>query len=194
MEFCTFPLFISSPCAHPKINIHFREETLVQKLKRKKILEYYCKQYFSPVSPGLRVNTKSYCPCRDSPAWTFCMCSGRIDVVMVCEAEGPPIMSMYYFCWKHSLRDCRGIKILSSLNPKWGQWEISETYPSIHASRSVEGALRCAEAWCTLVPPEAAMPLQRKDHCDTIKYSIWKQSCHPFPRIIQGEKDAAHRV
>lgn len=101
MELCVSPLFISFPCAHPKIILPFREETLDQKS--------YSKQYLSDVSPGLTVSARSYCPCRDSPAWTFYMCSDRIDAVMVCEAEGPPIMRVYYFCWEHSHRDCRGV-------------------------------------------------------------------------------------
>lgn len=100
MGLCLSPLFISFPCAHPKIILPFREEMLDQKS--------YSKQDLSLVSPGLTVSTSSYCPCRDSPAWTFCMCSDRIDAVMVCEAEGPPIMRVYYFCWEHSHRDCRG--------------------------------------------------------------------------------------
>lgn len=90
MELCISPLFISFPCARPKIVLPFKEETLDQKS--------YSKEYLSHVSPGLTVSTRNYCPCRDSPAWTFCMCSDRINAVMVCEAEGLPIMRVYYFC------------------------------------------------------------------------------------------------
>lgn len=46
MEFSTSPLFISPPCAHPKIIIHFREEMLVQKLKRKQ-------KYWSPTANSI---------------------------------------------------------------------------------------------------------------------------------------------
>lgn len=146
MGLCLSPLFISFPCAHPKIILPFREETMDQ--------NSYSKQDLSLVSPGLTVSTSSYCPCRDSPAWTFCMCSDRIDAVMVCEAEGPPIMRVYYFCWEHSqswlqggLKSCQ-VWIQNEVSGRFLRHTLRSMLQGL--SRVHSGVPRFDALWCLL--------------------------------------------
>lgn len=98
MKLCISPLFISFPCAHSKLIVAFRKQMLDQKSYNKLF-----------VSCFLRTDSehKLLLSMQRFPAWTFCMCSDRIDAVMVCEAQGPPIMRVHYFCWEPSHHDCR---------------------------------------------------------------------------------------